>query len=137
MENPNTHTEATRTIAEALNRHAEAQAAGAVGLSLAAWIETSLRQKGLIADPRQETVMADGIRILPEPPSRVESGVLQFGHDWPGYFIRGDNMAYFIFRAEKGLDALEAGDAEQAKAYLLHPVMGIKNDVQRFKKCLV
>lgn len=27
---------------------------------------------------------------LPAQAERVETGVVQFGNDWPGYFIRGD-----------------------------------------------
>lgn len=37
------------------------------------------------------------IRKLPEPVEggRVETGVTQFGDDWPGIFIRGDNCFWF------------------------------------------
>jgi hypothetical protein len=36
------------------------------------------------------------IRQLPEPEGgRVETGPIQFGNDWPGTFIRGDNAAYY------------------------------------------
>ena len=33
------------------------------------------------------------IQSLPAPPGllRVETGAVQFGDDWPGLFIRGDN----------------------------------------------
>jgi hypothetical protein len=33
------------------------------------------------------------ILLLPPPPglSRVETGAVQFGDDWPGLFLRGDN----------------------------------------------
>lgn len=31
------------------------------------------------------------VRILPGVEDRVESGAIQFGDDWPGLFIRGDN----------------------------------------------
>ena len=40
------------------------------------------------------------VRKLPSPEDeegRVESGVTQFGDDWPGIFLRGDNaFGYFI-----------------------------------------
>lgn len=39
---------------------------------------------------------ADGIRHLPPVTERVESGPAQFGDDWPGVFIRGDNAAYYV-----------------------------------------
>ena len=28
---------------------------------------------------------------MPKNMSRVETGVIQFGDDWPGYFLRGDD----------------------------------------------
>lgn len=33
------------------------------------------------------------IRKLPAVADRVETGAVQFGDDWPGVFIRGDNAA--------------------------------------------
>ena len=38
------------------------------------------------------------IQKLPAPTeiSRVETGAIQFGDDWPGYFIRGDNVATLL-----------------------------------------
>ena len=35
------------------------------------------------------------IRKLPAVTERVETGVVQFGDDWPGVFIRGD-AAFFL-----------------------------------------
>lgn len=38
------------------------------------------------------------IRQLPAVEQRVESGPIQFGDDWPGTFIRGDNaFAYAMY----------------------------------------
>lgn len=42
------------------------------------------------------------IRLLPQQEERVETGPVQFGDDWPGLFVRGDNciaiaMALRIF----------------------------------------
>lgn len=39
--------------------------------------------------------MAD-IRNLPEVEQRVETGPVQFGDDWPGVFIRGDDAAWYV-----------------------------------------
>lgn len=39
------------------------------------------------------------MRKLPPVPDRVETGVVQFGDDWPGVFIRGDNAAYYSMAA--------------------------------------
>lgn len=35
------------------------------------------------------------VRRLPAVAERVETGPIQFGDDWPGTFIRGDNAAYY------------------------------------------
>lgn len=46
--------------------------------------------------------MAKSIRYLPLPVDipeggRVESGVVQFGDDWPGVFLRGDHACSYAF----------------------------------------
>lgn len=38
----------------------------------------------------------------PEDEGRIETGAVQFGDDWPGYFIRGDN-AFAICLAIRGV----------------------------------
>jgi hypothetical protein len=35
------------------------------------------------------------VRRLPAQEERVETGAVQFGSDWPGVFIRGDDMFGF------------------------------------------
>ena len=35
------------------------------------------------------------IRLLPGQSERVETGAVQFGEDWPGLFIRGDNAIHY------------------------------------------
>ncbi len=32
---------------------------------------------------------------MPEGMTRLETGPMQFGDDWPGVFIRGDNAAHY------------------------------------------
>ena len=49
---------------------------------------------------------------LPEGMTRMESGPITFGNDWPGYFLRGDNaqsilsdatyLEYIVGQLEKG-----------------------------------
>lgn len=34
---------------------------------------------------------------------RVETGAVQFGDDWPGVFIRGDNAGYYALMLESVL----------------------------------
>ena len=36
------------------------------------------------------------IQKLEPQPKRVESGVVQFGDDWPGVFIRGDHALGYV-----------------------------------------
>ena len=40
-------------------------------------------------NPESEEMM--DVRLFPEQEKRVETGPIQFGDDWPGIFIRGDN----------------------------------------------
>lgn len=53
------------------------------------------------------------IRIIPhakgEP--RVETGAVQFGDDWPGLFIRGDDAGALAFQLELVIEALKKHDA--------------------------
>lgn len=48
--------------------------------------------------------------MLPKPSNlqRVETGAIQFGDDWPGVFIRGDNAAYY----SRALDSIMTGNAD-------------------------
>lgn len=55
--------------------------------------------KPLLAKWPKMSKMAADIQKLPAPTeqSRVETGIVQFGDDWPGVFIRGDNcMGYLM-----------------------------------------
>jgi len=36
--------------------------------------------------------------------TRIETGSVQFGDDWPGVFIRGDNAAYYAMILKQFLD---------------------------------
>lgn len=56
---------------------------------------------------------------------RVETGPVQFGDDWPGVFIRGDNANYYGFTLQQATEALKKGDMELAKYYLIGPLTGI------------
>ena len=37
------------------------------------------------------------VRRIPHDGERVETGAVQFGNDWPGLFIRGDNAGWLAF----------------------------------------
>ena len=54
------------------------------------------------------------VRILPAQDERVETGATQFGDDWPGVFIRGDNaFAYAMYIKA----ALQGGEDNVAQIY--------------------
>lgn len=40
---------------------------------------------------------------LPAVEGRVETGIVQFGNDWPGVFIRGDSAMHYARCLKEGL----------------------------------
>lgn len=49
------------------------------------------------------------IQLIPLPDGfdgRVETGPVQFGEDWPGTFIRGDNAAWYAMSIQMILERL-------------------------------
>lgn len=46
---------------------------------------------------------------------RIETGVVQFGDDWPGVFIRGDNAIHF---RQELLAALSLANSPEVKMFL-------------------
>lgn len=53
---------------------------------------------------------------------RPETGPMQFGDDWPGVFVRGDNASYCGFTVNQLLDAIAKEDWDTVK-YLGSPIM--------------
>lgn len=47
------------------------------------------------------------IRKFPSEKERVETGPIQFGEDWPGIFIRGDNSFAYILALNAYLNGTE------------------------------
>jgi len=58
---------------------------------------------------------------------RVETGPVQFGDDWPGVFIRGDNANYYAFMLEKTL----SGEIDVIEE------MTIKDLIKTLQSCVV
>jgi len=59
------------------------------------------------------------IRFLPQPEDglgRVETGAIQFGDDWPGFFVRGD-VALYLASCIQAVLAVIPDDATEAKLY--------------------
>lgn len=60
------------------------------------------------------------VRRIVAQATRVETGPIQFGDDWPGVFIRGDNALHFAIVLDRALMILpqDAWDIRSALAGL-------------------
>jgi hypothetical protein len=47
------------------------------------------------------------LNLIPEPSTRAETGVIAFGDDWPGVFIRGDDAFGYAHSLRIALEALD------------------------------
>jgi hypothetical protein len=56
------------------------------------------------------------VRKLPALDQRIETGPVQFGDDWPGVFIRGDNALWFAKCLEVALAELPARHDDEVGA---------------------
>ena len=66
-------------------------------------------------------------KIEGEFPERVETGPVQFGGDWPGVFIRGDNALYFAHV----LEMIIAQHGERMHSLMELPILkGLISDLQ-------
>jgi hypothetical protein len=68
----------------------------------------------------------------PAEGGRVETGAVQFGDDWPGLFIRGDNAGWMAMQLRSLEGALERKDYHQAKWHFAQVewlIDGVRNDV--------
>lgn len=50
------------------------------------------------------------LRVLPAVEERVETGSVQFGDDWPGIFIRGDNAAWYAMNLQEIVKKIAPND---------------------------
>lgn len=55
-----------------------------------------------------------------ETQSRPETGPMQFGDDWPGIFIRGDNALFYAHALALALNMIQSQEKQDwmVKAYL-------------------
>lgn len=68
--------------------------------------------------------MDTALRVLPGHEPCVETGPVQFGDDWPGLFLRGDNCHAYA-------DALQALlDYGTAPDWILIPLRGLLEDLK-------
>ena len=61
------------------------------------------------------------IRTLPPVETRVETGPVQFGGDWPGIFIRGDNAAHLAMSLRRAL----SNDPDPLATAIAESVVGL------------
>lgn len=66
---------------------------------------------------------------------RPETGPMQFGDDWPGVFIRGDEALFSAFQIEMLMKTLKAGERDHALQMLLHP-LGVGRQLESLGKLL-
>ena len=75
------------------------------------------------------------IRQLPRQEKRVETGPVQFGNDWPGVFIRGDNAAYYAFTLRRFLDEAKSKHSDSfANELHYSPLENLYSDL---KGCVI
>lgn len=72
-------------------------------LLLTQFIDAALTRAGGPSEALSATL---DTRHLPEVPGRLESGPVQFGDDWPGVFLRGDNAAYYVMVLASSIESV-------------------------------
>ncbi len=58
---------------------------------------------------------------------RVETGTVQFGDDWPGVFIRGDNAGWYGHLLEGFLEDIKKDPNYQDRIIDIVTLEGLKN----------
>lgn len=71
------------------------------------------------------------IRQLPQQEKRVETGPVQFGDDWPGLFVRGDNALYYAHLLSGIIGRLEK--SESLEGYDLLALRMIRDELKEVR----
>jgi hypothetical protein len=74
--------------------------------------------------------MSTDIRRLTGVDPRVETGPIQFGDDWPGTFIRGDNAFHYAFHLKLLLDNMAGGEGAEHLFMSVAVLRGLLSDLQ-------
>jgi len=75
-----------------------------------------------------EVATAIGVRRISHEGSRVETGPVSFGEDWPGLFIRGDNCIFYSEQLGWALEKLNAlNDGTVEHQIMFDAVLGLAN----------
>ena len=62
---------------------------------------------------------------MPEPSKRAETGVMAFGDDWPGVFIRGDDAFGFALSLRELLNSSSLGDDQVSHIFAKAALQGL------------
>ena len=79
------------------------------------------------------------IRQLPAQSDRVETGTVQFGDDWPGIFIRGDQAAYLAMQIRDVIEGRDnafgrivlRGLYDTLRGCIVGPAAGMLREIER------
>lgn len=75
------------------------------------------------------------VRTFARVTNRVDTGAIQFGEDWPGLFLRGDDAKFLSLAIEGLLDQVpETRQNKICKMHLLHVKEMIDEDVEQKSK---
>lgn len=87
-------------------------------------------------DDETTTETKDDVLKLPLPDgmTRMECGPVQFGDDWPGYFLRGDRAFGLLQGRETVLALMETGDTRYSSQLWASASLGAIPDMGR---CIV
>lgn len=67
--------------------------------------------------------------MVPAQEERVETGVVRFGDDWPGYFMRGDNAMGFAITLKQYLDIQEKRMSAPSEQFLFQALRNFSNEI--------
>ncbi len=57
---------------------------------------------------------------------RVETGAVQFGNDWPGVYIRGDNALYLATCLESVIDLIDQENSQVFDVIAIQALINLK-----------
>ena len=102
-----------KQLHEAYEAHAVANGWKTQDSCQVAWEDLTKANRLTMLNAVQEVIFRktrDPVRKLDGQAERVETGPVQFGDDWPGLFVRGDNCAYYQIAVDNALRALVSQD---------------------------
>ena len=73
------------------------------------------------------------VRHLPAPigPGRVETGSVQFGDDWPGLFIRGDEAFHLMLLIRELTEKLAGGHSYADAVNIVRQLAGFADMIDK------